>query len=527
MMRGNFWGVIIAVVAIVVISTPAAADDLLIAQRAPVTSLDPHYQNYGPNMALAAHVFDRLIHQDDRQRLVPGLATEWRPVDDHTWTITLRRGVSFHDGSSFDAADVVASARRAARLNEEISVYTRGITKVEAIDPGTVRIETAEPWPLLPVEISQLPIIPAELERAGTAEFESGAAMIGTGPFRFEGRDDDGTIHLAANPQYWGRKSSWTRVSLRFMPDDAARITALASASVDMIDNVPPADVARLEALPQSHVAATPTSRVIYLGFDVRPDRVPPGTTAADGGALSRNPFLDVRVRRAVSLAINRASIVDGTMEGQAVAAGQLVPDYLFGAAPDLPPPPFDPATAKALLAAAGYPRGLRTELHCTRDRYVNDVQVCYAVALMLSGIGIEAKVSTHPSGDFFDRAAAGEFPLRLAGWGTGTGEASYTLKGLLVTRDAERGLGVSNYGGYSNPQLDALVTRAVTKFDDDDREAELQAAMDLAMQDLGVVPIHFQKAVWATRDHVRYVPRNDEFTLAIDVEAEISQPGR
>ncbi|MFA7428845.1 MAG: ABC transporter substrate-binding protein [Rhodospirillaceae bacterium] len=491
--------------------------ELIIAQRAAATSLDPHYQNYGPNLMMAAHVFDRLIHQGPRQRLVPGLATAWRMVDPLTWEFSLRPGVTFHDGSPFTAADVIASWRRAVRLtgHSSISFFARVISDMEAVNPLTVRITTRDPAPLLPHTVNQIIIIPARLENATTADFENGTAMVGTGAFRFESWEKGRSVRLARHRAWWGGAVAWESVELRAIPDDAERITALFDGRVHVIDNVPPADVGRLEASSLVRVVGVPTSRIIYLGFDVG-QAVPPGTLAADGGVLTANPFRDLRVRQAVSRAINRPALVRDGMDGQAVVAAQVVLPGLFGAAPDLTAQAFDPEGARALLAQAGFPDGFRTTLNCTRQRYVNDEQVCNAIALMLTGVGIQTHTARYPGGEFFDRAANGEFSLRLAGWGTGTGEASYTLRGLLARRDTEAGSGVSNFGHYSNSLLDAQVDEAVATFDDAAREARLAEASRMAAEDLGVVPLYFQMALWAMRPDLTYTPSNDEFTLAV-----------
>ena len=490
--------------------------DLVIAQRAAATSVDPHLQNFGPNLMLAAHIFDRLIHQGAQQRLEPGLALTWQPIDALTWEFTLRPDVQFHTGVAFTAEDVVASWRRAVRItgHSTMSVYARAIATMEAVSPLVLRVTTHSPWPMLPNEISQIAIIPAHLEQAETADFESGAAMIGTGPFQFSGWERGDHVRLTRNPDWWGGQVDWERVELRAIPDDAARITALIDGQVDMIDNVPPADVARLETSRLVRVSSIPTSRVIYMGFDVG-EAVPPGTSGLNGSDLTENPFRDLRVRQAVAHAINRPLLVDQSLEGQGQPAAQVVLPGLFGAAPGLEALPFDLERARGLLAEAGYPNGFQTTLSCTRHRYVNDVQVCNALALMLTGIGIRTTVETFPGGEFFDRAAEGQFALRLAGWGTGTGEASYTLRGLLGTRDIERGQGVSNFGGYSNPTLDTQVAEAISTLEEGHRESRLAEASRMAAEDLGVVPILFQYAIWATRTHLEYRPINDEFTLA------------
>lgn len=498
-------------------ATPEAS--LVVAQRAEVTSIDPHYANYGPNMVLAAHLFDRLVHQDENQRPEPGLALAWRAISPTKWQFVLRPNVRFHDGTRFDAEDVVSSWRRVERMKgpSSMAIYSRSITAMTAVGDLLVEMETSVPWPLLPLEISQMSIISSDYETATTEDFEAGKAAIGTGPFRLVTWNKGDSVELAANSKYWGGGSHWSQVTLKTVSDDAARVTALIEGSVDMIDSVPPVDAGRMATSAVVRVASIPTSRVIYLGFDFG-EAPPPGTTARDGSPLARNPFLDLRVRKAVSLAIDRTAIVKHAMDGRGVPAGQLLPDTLFGALGNGSPDTADPDEARRLLVDAGYPQGFLTRLDCTRNRYVNDSDICQAIGLALTGIGIEARVQTWPSGEFFSKAAEREFSIRMAGWGTGTGEASYTLRGLLGARDMERGVGVSNYGHYSNPELDALVGQAVEVFDDGRRQVLLQAAMHIARQDLGVIPLHFQNATWATRAGIIYTPRNDEFTLIRDV---------
>jgi peptide/nickel transport system substrate-binding protein len=227
--------------------------------------------------------------------------------------------------------------------------------------------------------------------------------------------------------------------------------------------------------------------------------------TGKDGKEI-KNPFKDVRVRRAISMAINRQAIVDRVMEGVAIPAGQLLPKGFFGVSPKIQVPTYNPQGAKKLLAEAGYPDGFKLTIHGPNDRYINDAQIVQAVAQMLSRIGIEAAVDTMPRSTFFGRASKLEFSLLLVGWGSGTGEASSPLKSLLATYNKETGMGPSNRGRYSNKEFDETLAKALVTVDDAAREKLLQKATEIAMADVGLIPLHYEVSTWATRKGLTYV---------------------
>jgi peptide/nickel transport system substrate-binding protein len=220
-------------------------------------------------------------------------------------------------------------------------------------------------------------------------------------------------------------------------------------------------------------------------------------------------------VRKALSKMINRPAIVERVMEGEAVMAGQLVPDFLFGATKNLAPEKHDIDGAKKLLAEAGYADGFGLTLHTPNNRYVNDEQIAQAVAQMLSRGGVPTKVVAMPSATYFTQATDLKFSFMLLGWSTGTGEASSSLKALLMTWNKEKGFGTANRGRYSNTKVDALTEDALQTVDDIKREAYLQRATEIAVNDTGIIPLHFQVNLWAARDGIVYQPRMDEQTLA------------
>jgi len=283
---------------------------------------------------------------------------------------------------------------------------------------------------------------------------------------------------------------------------------------VRAIENVPTGDLAKLAASKDLSIYRTVSVRLMYLHIDTARDRTPFATDKA-GKPLDRNPLKDLRVRRAMSKAINRQALVERIMEGAAVSSGQLMPEKFFGYTPALKPEPYDPDGARKLLAEAGYPEGFGLTLHAPNNRYVNDEQIAQAIAQMLTKIGIQTRVDAMPSAVFFTRASKPEFSFILAGWGAETMEASSPLKALLATFDKAKGMGTANRGRYSNPKLDALLEKALATVDDGQREKLLQQATELGVGDLGILPLYHQHNLWAARRGITYDARADERTFA------------
>lgn len=518
MFRANrVFRIALAAFAALWLAVPASAADLTIGLATDVTSLDPHFHNVTPNNSLGFHIYGYLVERDEKSHLVPGLATSWKAVDPTTWEFKLRKGVKFQDGSDFTAADVVASIERVPtvpRSPSSFTAYTKQIKQTEVVDPWTIRFHTATPYPLMASDMTQVAIINKAFKNASTEDFNSGKAAIGTGPYKLVRYVKGDRIELARFDGYWGGKTPWEHVTMKLLTQAASRVAALLSGDVQVIEAVPPTDVPKLKSDKRISMYRTVADRLIYLHLDSHRD-VSPDVTDKSGNALTRNPLKDPRVRRAMSMAINRPGIVAQVMEGEAIPAGQLVPDFLFGATKNLHAEKYDPAGAKKLLAEAGYPDGFGITIASPNNRYVNDAKIAQAVAQMLTRVGIATKVNAMPSGPYFSKASNLEFSLMLVGWSTGTGEASSSLKNLVMTFDKEKGFGNANRGRYSNAKVDSLTEDALQTVDDAKREAYLQRATELAINDTAIIPLHFQVNLWATRDGIKYAPRTDENTLA------------
>ncbi|SBW10884.1 putative oligopeptide ABC transporter (Substrate-binding protein) [uncultured Alphaproteobacteria bacterium] len=514
-------------------ATAANAADLRIGLSAEPSALDPHYHNLVPNNAMAKHAFNTLVEQDENQRLEPGLATSWKAVDDTTWEFKLRKGVKFHDGTPFTAKDVMFSLCRVPKVPNSPSaftIYMKAIESMEAPDDTTVVMKTATPYPLLPTDISTIQIVAANTGKVtgpivfkkdgcegiesypSTEDFNSGKAMNGTGPFKFKEFVKGDRIVMVRNPDYWGEKAAWDTVTFKPILADGPRVAALLAGDVDFIENPPSQDLPRLRQDKSVRIVDGLSNRVIYIALNSGP-KVHPGIKGAD-----KNPLADPKVRKALSLAIDRKAIDAKIMNGQAEPAGQLISPGLFGHNPKIPVDAYDPKGAQKLLAEAGFPKGFEITLGSPNDRYMNDEKVTQAVAQYWTRIGVKTNVDAVTASVFFSRRGKQEFAAYLAGWGAGTGEASSPLKSLVACRDKEKGYGTTNYAEYCNKQMDATLDQALATIDDAKREALLQKAMAEVMADTGMIPVHFEKTPWAMKAGLTYKARVDQQTMAQDV---------
>ncbi|MBP0446752.1 ABC transporter substrate-binding protein [Roseomonas sp. SSH11] len=487
-----------------------------------VTSVDPHFYNASPNNGLAMHIFDRLVERDAQARLQPGLALSWTPVSETVWEFKLRPGVKWHDGRDFTAEDVAFTVERAPNVPNSpggFGGFVRSIKRVEIVDPLTVRFHTERPAPLVPTDLASVAIIAKHVNGTATEDYNSGKAAIGTGPYKLVSYTPGDRTELARNDAWFGPKQPWARVSYRFIGNDSGRVAALLAGDVDMIDQVPTSDITRLRRDNRVKVVETQGLRVIYLFPDYSREGAPNFATDLNGQKLTKNPFRDLRFRQALSAAINREALCRQIMEGTAQPTGQWLAPGTYSHNPEVKPDTYNPERAKALLAEAGFPQGLKLTLHGPNDRYPNDSRIIQAVAQMWQRIGIQTSVEAAPWASFSARNARQEFDIRLLGWASTTGEAAYTLVNILSTYDQAARLGANNNGRYSNPRLDEVTARATSTLDDGEREKLLQQGVKIAMDDLAFIPLMQLVNVWAVKRGLDYNARADERSVAMEAK--------
>ena len=516
-------------------SVPATAQTIKVGLSAEPTSLDPHYHNLIPNNQIAGHIFESLVETTADFSFRPGLAESWRALDETTWEFKLRKNVRFHDGSAFDANDVqftLCRIPKVANSPSPFTIYTKAIKEIDAPDPYTLIIKTKAPYPLLPNELSVIGVISDRLiggEKVkfvetgckitaalpATADFNSGKAAIGTGPYKFSEFVKGDYIQFNRNDAYWGKKPQWESVRFRPITNPGSRVAALLSGDVDFIENPPIQDMLRIMKNPAFKVVSDVSVRVIYIAMDQRSDTIVPPEVK---GTNERNPFRDERVRKALSMAINRESLSLRVMDSFSKPAEQLLAKNFFGADPLLKSLPYDPDAAQKLLAQAGYPNGFELTLASPNDRYINDAQIAQAIAQMWTKIGVKTNVNAMTASVFFAKRTKNEFGIWLAGWGAQTGEMSSPLRALVATVNKDKGWGAANQAKYSDAFLDGVIDDAMVTVDDTKRRDLLRKASKRSVEKMGVIPVHYEVTPWAMKKEFDYKPRADQFTSAFDI---------
>ena len=491
---------------------PAMAQNLRIGIQSPPSTLDPHWLLNLSNTGALRNIYETLVMRDAQMRLRPGLALSWQPLDDTTWEFKLRPGVVFHDGTPMTAADVAASLQRVPNVPgnpNPYTIYLAGVTGVEVVDDLTLRLRTSGPLPILPTNLTQIFIVPRSVADKGNAEFNTGAAAIGTGPFKVVSWSTSAPLAMRRNDAWWGGEVPWETASLVPVPVDSARVAALLAGDIDFINNVPLQDAPRIRDDRRFALFDGPSVYAANLYLDVeRPN--PPGVEAE-----GRNPMRDVRVRRAMSLALNRDGIAKQIMEGYADATDQPAPPFIFGALEGRAVPAQDLNAARALLAEAGFPQGFGLNLFCSPNR---TPRICQAMAAAWTRIGIRTTVEVVPQATFLTRRNKREYGAFVTAFGSLTSETSYLLGSQLHSAGTAPGLGTLNFTGLGTPETDALVEQARATLDDTARAAQLQALMRRVVDESLIVGVGLLRSVNAGQARLSYQARADEEVLAVEI---------
>ena len=483
-----------------------------------VNSMDPYTRQETFLLAFNANIYDPLVRRGPDMVVQPALAERWETPSPTVWRFHLRRNVKFSDGTPFTADDVVFSYQRTRAPGSNMASIFASVKEIRKVDDHTVEFETLVPNPIFTQEITSWAIMsktwaethnavrPADLTTR-EENFATRNAM-GTGPFRLVSREPDRRTVLERNPGWWDTPAhNVERAELNIIANDATRVAALLSGEVDFVYTVPPQDVTRIGNAPGVRIIQGPELRTIYLGMDqLRPELL-------KSDVKGRNPFQDVRVRRAMYMAIDEAAIARTVMRGQARPTGLIYGPGVngFREADDVRYP-FNPDEAKKLLAEAGYPNGFGVTLDCPNDRYVNDEAICTAVVNMLARVGIRITLNAQTRARFFAEVNAPRYntSFYLLGWTPATGDAHNSLNSLAYSRAGDRGL--FNNGGYHNPRFDALVDQIGVELDAAKRQQLITQASRMLHEDAGYIPLHQQQVVWAARANAQVVQTADNF---------------
>ncbi len=495
----------------------ASAATLRVANQGDATSMDPHSLNESLQLSVTGNVYEPLVGRDQKLSLTPALATAWRQTSPTVWRFELRKGVTFHDGTPFTADDVVFSFKRAAGEGSDMKSYTASIKEVRKIDAHTVEMETTAPFPILPDVISLVYIMSkkwcednkAELpvDRRKGVENAASFRANGTGPFRLRERQPTTRTTFQRNPTYWGKiEGNVTDVIFTPIGNDATRVAALLSGEIDLMEPVPLQDVPRIAANPNLKVMQGPELRTIFLGMDQKRDEL------LQSSVKGKNPFKDKRVRQAFYQAIDIETIKTRVMRGAATPTGLMVAPGIKGFVPEMNKRlPYDPEAAKKLLADAGYPNGFEVGMNCPNDRYVNDGEICQAVAANLARVGIKVNLQAESKATYFPKILRRDTSFYLLGWTPGTYDSHNPLNALMHTPN-DKGQGQFNLGSYSNARVDELTNLVQSETDQAKRNAMIAEAFRIHADDVGHIPLHQQALAWAMKKNVELVQLPDNF---------------
>ena len=496
------------------------AKTLRFAFQGDVQTMDPHGLFETMTLGFQRNIYEGLVIRDDKMKMVGALAEKWENTAPTVWRFSLRKGVKFHDGSDFKADDVKFSAERLSTEGSDMKVVAALIKEVKIVDDHTVDIVTPTPNPILPLQLEIFYIMDkqwAEKNKATAATNVKGGDegnfanlnANGTGPFMLKSRQTGVKTELARNPNYWGKtKSNVETVVFTPIAQDATRVAALISGNVDMAYPIPVQDWKRLEDAAGVKPLTGPEARTIFLGFDQKRDEL---TTSNIKG---KNPFKDVRVRKAFMHAINVDAIKKKVMRGAAIPAGLMVAPQINGFSKSMNDRlPYDVAGAQKLMADAGYADGFEVTMDCPNDRYVNDEKICQAAAAMLAKIKVKVNLLAQTKSKYFGKVLAQngyDTSFFLLGWTPSTFDSHNPISALMACRDGEDKIGAFNLGGYCNPKINELAAKIQSETDQAKRQAMIDEAFKIHKDEVGHIPLHQQPLSWGVSDKVEVVQRPD-----------------
>jgi peptide/nickel transport system substrate-binding protein len=485
----------------------ASAETLRWARVADALTLDPHAQNEGPTHTLNHHIYETLVGRAVDGTLTQRLATEWEisEEDDTVWVFRIREGVTFHDGTALTADDVVFSLDRARAATSGMRALHAAVEEVTAPDDFTVHVRLAGPSPLYVQNLTNTFIMSRAWAEANNVvepqDFAAGEENFavrntnGTGPYRMVQRDPEVRTVLEAFDGHWGETPAVTEIVYTPITEAATRVAALLSGEVDIVQDVPVQDIARLEQTPGIKVVRGPENRNIFFSYDMTSERLASAN-------VDDNPFAKPEVREAMALVLDRNAIQQVVMRGESQPSAAPLPPFVNGwtgemdafGEPDL-------ARAQELMTEAGYENGFSVQLDCPNDRYINDEAICQALVGMLGRINISVNLNSQTRSLHFPLIENWETDFYLLGWGVPTFDSQYVFDFLVHTREGSYG----SYNGarYSNPELDAKIESLATMTDLEARDDLIAEIWDQVMEDRIFLNVHNQVLAYAMRENI------------------------
>ncbi len=510
-----------ALVTALAVAGPAAAKTFRFANDGDANSMDPHARNETFLLSFTHNIYEPLVRRDKSLKLEGALAVKWSNPSPTVWRFELRPNVKWHDGSPFTADDVVFTMLRANGEGSNMRGHFASFKQARKLDDLTVEVDTKYPDPVFADKMAQIAIMSkAWSEKNGatrsadlTKKEENFATRnaMGTGPFMLKSREPDVKTVLVKNPTWWDKpQHNLDDVEFSVIGNDATRVAALISGQVDMLYTVPPQDVNRISQTKGLKILQGPELRVVFLGFDQARNEL------LESNIKGKNPFKDVRVRKAFYQAIDIEAIKSRVMRGQSSPLALMVAPGINGYIKSMDVrPKYDVEAAKKLLADAGYANGFEVGMDCPNDRYVNDEQICQAVVAMLARIGVKVNLNAQTRARYFAKILGPGYTTSfyMLGWTPGaTYDVHNVFEQLMQTRDSQRRKGEFNVGGWANARFTELADKIEQETDKEKRDAMIAEAHKIHTDDVGHIPLHQQAIVWAVRDNVTLVQPADNF---------------
>ncbi len=471
-----------------------ANDTLVYVSDSDLENVSPYHNNMREGVILLHHVWDTLVLRDVKTgKYVPLLATAWKWVDPTTLEFSLRKDVKFHNGDPFTADDVVFT------VNYVLSADAKVVTKqnvgwmagAEKVDDSTVRIKLKEPFPAAMEYLSAaVPMYPkAYFEKVGLEGFAK--APVGTGPYKVSSVTSGQGVKMVKNPDYMKDSPKGQpkigKLEFKVIPDGESRVAELMTGGVDWIWRVPADQAESLKAMPDITVLSSETMRVAFLIFEMQ----------SDDPAMK--PFKDERVRKAISMSIDRQAMVDNLVRGGSrVMNAACFIDQTMCVQNTVVKYTYDPAKAKALLKEAGYPNGFDTEMYAYRERDYAEAMIGY-----LQAVGIKAKLNFLKYPAMRGELHAGKAPITMNTWG------SYSVN------DASAFTG--NYFKGSpddrsrDPEVMAWLKEADSTVDEAKREELYGKALKRISEKAYVFPLFSYSANYAFTKDLSFTAQPDE----------------
>jgi len=502
-----------------VLAASAQGQTLRWASQGDPQTMDPHSQNESMTNMINGQVYERLTRRDRALGIVPGLASEWIQVSPLVWRFKLRPGVKFHNGAALTADDVVFSIKRAQEPTSQVSVYANAVGTPRKVDELTVEFTLTSFNPIFLQHLDTLWImskswceanrVTRPLDFKNKEESFSGMNANGTGPYMLVTRQPGIKTVFKRNANWWGKfEGNVQDVVFTPIGNDATRLAALVSGEIDFVLDPAPRDITRLRNTEGVKVIDGPENRIVFIGLDQGRDKLLYGQVPGD-----KNPFKDVRVRRALYQAIDVETMRSKLMNGLSVPTGGLTPASVAAYEdPRLEARyPFDMAAARKLMAEAGYAEGFEVSLDCPNNRYINDEEICQTLAAMWAQLKVKVRVNAMPRVLFFPKIEKLDTSLYLYGWGGAITDAESILTPVFRNR-GERGVGAYNYGNVRNDKADQLAAQSSIEVDPKKREQLIKAALTEYKEQFNVIPLHRQMIPWAARSKVTVVHRPDNW---------------